>query len=65
MSQRPGHGRQRPPVRRPTSKLHRVDVFNSKHQLEAAFGADVLATPASIAIDTENRFFMWWTRRTT
>jgi len=37
-------------------KLHRVDVFNSKHQLEAAFGAEVLATPASIAIDTENRF---------
>ena len=37
-------------------KLHRVDVFNAKRQLEAAFGAEVLATPASIAIDTENRF---------
>lgn len=37
-------------------KLHRVDVFNSKHQLEAALGGDILATPAGIAIDTENRF---------
>jgi DNA-binding beta-propeller fold protein YncE len=37
-------------------KLHRVDVFNSKHQLEASFGADVLSTPAGMAIDTENRF---------
>jgi sugar lactone lactonase YvrE len=37
-------------------KLHRVDVFNAKHQLEATFGAEVLASPASIAIDTENRF---------
>ncbi len=37
-------------------KLHRVDVFNSKHQLEGALGGDVLATPAGVAIDTENRF---------
>jgi DNA-binding beta-propeller fold protein YncE len=37
-------------------KLHRVDVFNTKHELEATFGSDVLATPAGIAIDTENRF---------
>ena len=37
-------------------KLHRVDVFNAKRQLEATFGAEVLASPASIAIDTENRF---------
>ena len=37
-------------------KLHRVNVFNAKHQLEATFGAEVLASPAGIAIDTENRF---------
>ncbi len=36
--------------------LHRVDVFSPKHELEATFGADILADPSSIAIDTENRF---------
>jgi streptogramin lyase len=37
--------------------LHRVDVFAAgTHQLVTAFGGDVLSTPASIAIDTENRF---------
>jgi sugar lactone lactonase YvrE len=39
------------------TKLHRVDVFApGTHQLEAAFGGDVLTDPASIAIDTQNRF---------
>ena len=38
-------------------KLHRVDVFApTTHVLETAFGGDVLADPASIAIDYENRF---------
>ncbi len=38
-------------------KLHRVDVFAPvTHQLETAFGGDVLADPASIALDYENRF---------
>lgn len=37
-------------------KLRQVLVFNSKHQQEAAFGADVLARPGGIAIDRENRF---------
>jgi DNA-binding beta-propeller fold protein YncE len=38
-------------------KLHRVDVFApATHQLETAFGGEVLSDPASIAIDTENRF---------
>ncbi|HTS37193.1 MAG TPA: 6-bladed beta-propeller [Candidatus Solibacter sp.] len=37
--------------------LHRVDVFApGTHQLDTAFGGDVLANPSSIAIDTENRF---------
>ena len=37
--------------------MHRVDVFApDTHQLETAFGGDVLTTPASIAIDTDNRF---------
>jgi sugar lactone lactonase YvrE len=36
--------------------MHRVDVFSPTHQLETAFGGDVLSTPSSIAIDTENRF---------
>jgi len=37
--------------------LHRVDVFTpATHQFDTAFGADVLANPSSIAIDTENRF---------
>jgi DNA-binding beta-propeller fold protein YncE len=38
------------------AKLHRVDVFNAKHELEASFGSDVLIRPAGIAIDKENRF---------
>jgi len=37
-------------------KLHRVDVFSPTHQLVTTFGADVLVAPASVAIDTENRF---------
>jgi len=36
--------------------LHRVDVFSPAHKLESTFGADVLANPSSVAIDTENRF---------
>jgi sugar lactone lactonase YvrE len=36
--------------------LHRVDVFSPTHQLEVAFGGDVLSVPSSVAIDTENRF---------
>jgi sugar lactone lactonase YvrE len=36
--------------------MHRVDVFSATHQLETAFGGDVLSTPSSIAIDAENRF---------
>jgi DNA-binding beta-propeller fold protein YncE len=36
--------------------LHRVDVFTPAHQLETAFGGDVLSSPSSIAIDTDNRF---------
>jgi DNA-binding beta-propeller fold protein YncE len=37
-------------------KLRQILVFSSKHQQEAAFGADVLARPGGIAIDRENRF---------
>lgn len=38
-------------------KLHRVDVFApGTHQLEAAFGGDILSDPSSIALDTQNRF---------
>jgi DNA-binding beta-propeller fold protein YncE len=37
-------------------KLRQILVFNSKHQQESAFGADVLARPGGIAIDRENRF---------
>ena len=37
-------------------KLHEVLVFNTKHEEEAAFGADVLGNPGGIVIDTENRF---------
>ncbi len=37
-------------------KLHRVLVFNPKHEQEGAFGSDVLVRPGGIAIDTENRF---------
>jgi DNA-binding beta-propeller fold protein YncE len=37
--------------------LRHVDVFKpGTHELETVFGGDVLAAPASIAIDTENRF---------
>lgn len=37
--------------------LHRVDVFKpGTHELDTVFGGDVLAGPASIAIDTQNRF---------
>lgn len=36
--------------------LHRVDVFSPTHELVTAFGGDVLANPASIALDNENRF---------
>lgn len=39
------------------SALRRVDVFAPiTHQLETAFGGDVLVSPAGIALDTENRF---------
>ncbi len=38
------------------TKLRHVLVFNSKHTLEASFGADVLDRPGGIAIDRENRF---------
>lgn len=38
------------------SKLHHVLVFNSKHIAEASFGADVLVSPAGIALDKQNRF---------
>jgi len=37
-------------------KLRHVLVFNAKHEVEASFGADVLVSPAGIALDTENRF---------
>ncbi|HTR25782.1 MAG TPA: SMP-30/gluconolactonase/LRE family protein [Terriglobales bacterium] len=38
-------------------KLHRVDVFApGTHKVEAVFGGDILSRPASVAIDTENRF---------
>jgi len=37
-------------------KLHRVLVFNAKHQLEDSFGGEYLVSPAGIALDTENRF---------
>lgn len=36
-------------------KLRHVAVFNSKHQEETSFGADVLARPGGVAVDTENR----------
>lgn len=36
-------------------KFRQVSVFNAKHEQEAAFGADILARPGGIAIDTENR----------
>jgi sugar lactone lactonase YvrE len=37
-------------------KLHHVLVFNSKHEVEASFGADQLVSPAGLALDTTNRF---------
>jgi sugar lactone lactonase YvrE len=37
-------------------KLRHVLVFNAKHEVEDSFGADVLVSPAGIAIDTTNRF---------
>jgi DNA-binding beta-propeller fold protein YncE len=37
-------------------RLRQIMVFNAKHQLESAFGADILARPGGIAIDRENRF---------
>jgi len=38
------------------SKMHRVLVFNTKHEIEASFGGDQLVSPAGIALDTANRF---------
>jgi len=38
------------------AKLRHVLVFNAKHEVEAAFGADQLVSPAGIALDTTNRF---------
>jgi len=38
------------------SRLHKILVFNAKHEQEASFGADVLADPGGIALDRENRF---------
>src|SRR5579883_2918690 len=38
-------------------KLHRVSVIGaSSHKEEGSFGADLLARPGGMAIDTENRF---------
>jgi DNA-binding beta-propeller fold protein YncE len=37
-------------------RLREVLVFNSKHEEEGAFGADVLGNPGGLVIDTENRF---------
>jgi DNA-binding beta-propeller fold protein YncE len=37
------------------AKMRHVLVFNTKHEQEAVFGADVLVRPGGIAIDTENR----------
>ena len=38
------------------AKLHHVLVFNAKHEPEASFGAEVLVSPAGIALDNTNRF---------
>jgi DNA-binding beta-propeller fold protein YncE len=38
------------------ASLHRVVVFNPKHEQEAAFGAPVLVRPGGMAIDRENRY---------
>lgn len=37
-------------------KLHRILVFNPKHEQEAAFGGNVLVRPSGVAIDGANRF---------
>jgi DNA-binding beta-propeller fold protein YncE len=37
-------------------KLRQVIVINPQHKEETSFGADVLMSPAGIAVDTENRF---------
>jgi DNA-binding beta-propeller fold protein YncE len=38
------------------ARLRRVLAFNSLHEQQAAFGADVLVRPGGVAIDRENRF---------
>lgn len=38
------------------AKMHRVLVFNEKHEQEASIGMDVLVRPGGIALDRENRF---------
>ncbi len=38
------------------ASLRRVVVFSPQHEQLAAFGADVLVRPASVAIDRQNRF---------
>jgi len=38
------------------TKLRKILVFNAKHEQEASFGAEMLVSPAGIAIDKENRF---------
>ncbi len=38
------------------AKLHHVLVLNSKHSVEASFGAEVLVRPGGVVIDRENRF---------
>ena len=37
-------------------RLRQILVFNSRHEQESSFGADVLARPGGIALDRENRF---------
>ena len=38
------------------AKMRRILVFNTKHEQEGQFGADVLVRPGGIALDNENRF---------
>lgn len=38
------------------AKMRRVLVFNTKHEQEGQFGADMLVRPGGIALDNENRF---------
>lgn len=38
------------------AKLHRVLVFNAKHEIEGSFGADQLVSPAGVTLDTANRY---------